>query len=245
MGLLRSRANASHARLEAGVRLRTAGRRVSRSAVAGRTATVSSGHSGLVRRLRCGRTEAPARARRKSRHAGRLARRALPSRSHELSAAQLLSEVSDADTPQGCFRRERRLSGRQSSHRLRGADAAAAGSAARSRSSERRCMETRRATHRYARCQPRRYGAGLVERSLSRRAASWPCKRRGGALQRAILLQPDVRRRLRTAPIDRRRVPSAALSPINWGEFRAHRTAGDYADYGDYHQISHYSQSGP
>lgn len=30
--------------------------------------------------------------------------------------------------------------------------------------------------------------------------------------------------------------------PINWGEFRAHRTAGDYADYGDYHQISHYSQ---
>jgi isopenicillin N synthase-like dioxygenase len=29
---------------------------------------------------------------------------------------------------------------------------------------------------------------------------------------------------------------------INWGEFRAHRTAGDYANYGDYHQISHYAQ---
>ena len=71
VGLLRSRADTSHARLEAGVRLRTAGRRVSRPAVAGRTATVSSGHSGLVRRLRCGRTEAPARARRQSRHARR------------------------------------------------------------------------------------------------------------------------------------------------------------------------------
>jgi isopenicillin N synthase-like dioxygenase len=28
--------------------------------------------------------------------------------------------------------------------------------------------------------------------------------------------------------------------PINWGEFRAHRAAGDYADHGEYHQISHY-----
>jgi isopenicillin N synthase-like dioxygenase len=28
--------------------------------------------------------------------------------------------------------------------------------------------------------------------------------------------------------------------PINWGEFRSHRTAGDYADHGEYHQISHY-----
>jgi len=28
--------------------------------------------------------------------------------------------------------------------------------------------------------------------------------------------------------------------PINWGEFRARRTAGDYADYGDEVQISHY-----
>ena len=27
---------------------------------------------------------------------------------------------------------------------------------------------------------------------------------------------------------------------INWGEFRASRTAGDYADYGDEIQISHY-----
>lgn len=29
--------------------------------------------------------------------------------------------------------------------------------------------------------------------------------------------------------------------PINWGEFRARRAAGDYADDGEYHQISHYS----
>lgn len=28
--------------------------------------------------------------------------------------------------------------------------------------------------------------------------------------------------------------------PINWGEFRASRTAGDYADYGDEIQISHF-----
>lgn len=28
--------------------------------------------------------------------------------------------------------------------------------------------------------------------------------------------------------------------PINWGEFRSQRTAGDYADHGEYHQISHY-----
>ena len=30
--------------------------------------------------------------------------------------------------------------------------------------------------------------------------------------------------------------------PIHWGEFRAHRTAGDYADHGEYHAISHYSR---
>jgi isopenicillin N synthase-like dioxygenase len=30
--------------------------------------------------------------------------------------------------------------------------------------------------------------------------------------------------------------------PINWGEFRSHRTAGDYSDHGEYHQISHYSR---
>ena len=28
--------------------------------------------------------------------------------------------------------------------------------------------------------------------------------------------------------------------PINWGEFRSHRAAGDYADHGEYHQISQY-----
>jgi len=28
---------------------------------------------------------------------------------------------------------------------------------------------------------------------------------------------------------------------INWGEFRSRRTAGDYADAGTYHQISHYA----
>jgi isopenicillin N synthase-like dioxygenase len=28
---------------------------------------------------------------------------------------------------------------------------------------------------------------------------------------------------------------------INWGEFRARRAAGDYADYGAYAQISDYS----
>ncbi len=32
----------------------------------------------------------------------------------------------------------------------------------------------------------------------------------------------------------------ARYRPINWGEFRASRTAGDYADYGDEIQISHY-----
>ena len=44
-------------------------------------------------------------------------------------------------------------------------------------------------------------------------------------------------------------LPSAvdAQSParyrsINWGEFRAHRAAGDYADAGEYHQIGHYSR---
>jgi isopenicillin N synthase-like dioxygenase len=30
--------------------------------------------------------------------------------------------------------------------------------------------------------------------------------------------------------------------PIRWGEFRARRAAGDYADAGEYHSISHYSR---
>jgi isopenicillin N synthase-like dioxygenase len=33
---------------------------------------------------------------------------------------------------------------------------------------------------------------------------------------------------------------AAHYRPINWGEFRASRTAGDYADYGEEIQISHY-----
>jgi isopenicillin N synthase-like dioxygenase len=32
----------------------------------------------------------------------------------------------------------------------------------------------------------------------------------------------------------------AVYSPINWGEFRTQRAAGDYADYGEEIQISHY-----
>ena len=32
----------------------------------------------------------------------------------------------------------------------------------------------------------------------------------------------------------------ARYRPINWGEFRARRSAGDYADFGDEVQISHY-----
>src|SRR5262249_3475923 len=34
----------------------------------------------------------------------------------------------------------------------------------------------------------------------------------------------------------------AHYRPINWGRFRAERTAGDYADHGEYHQISHYQR---
>jgi isopenicillin N synthase-like dioxygenase len=30
--------------------------------------------------------------------------------------------------------------------------------------------------------------------------------------------------------------------PIHWGEFRARRAAGDYADHGEYHSIHHYSR---
>ena len=30
--------------------------------------------------------------------------------------------------------------------------------------------------------------------------------------------------------------------PIHWGRFRAERAAGDYADHGEYHSISHYSR---
>ena len=30
--------------------------------------------------------------------------------------------------------------------------------------------------------------------------------------------------------------------PIHWGRFRARRAAGDYADHGEYHSISHYSR---
>jgi isopenicillin N synthase-like dioxygenase len=30
--------------------------------------------------------------------------------------------------------------------------------------------------------------------------------------------------------------------PIHWGRFRAQRAAGDYADHGEYHSISHYSR---
>lgn len=30
--------------------------------------------------------------------------------------------------------------------------------------------------------------------------------------------------------------------PIHWGTFRARRAAGDYADHGDYHSISHYAR---
>ena len=33
----------------------------------------------------------------------------------------------------------------------------------------------------------------------------------------------------------------ARYRPINWGEFRSLRTAGDYADYGEEIQISHYA----
>jgi len=33
----------------------------------------------------------------------------------------------------------------------------------------------------------------------------------------------------------------ARYRSINWGEFRTQRAAGDYADAGEYHQISHYS----
>jgi isopenicillin N synthase-like dioxygenase len=33
--------------------------------------------------------------------------------------------------------------------------------------------------------------------------------------------------------------------PINWGEFRARRAAGDYADLGDEVQISHYRETNP
>jgi isopenicillin N synthase-like dioxygenase len=40
--------------------------------------------------------------------------------------------------------------------------------------------------------------------------------------------------------VDTQRPPR--YRPINWGEFRAHRAAGDYADAGEYHQISHYSR---
>jgi isopenicillin N synthase-like dioxygenase len=43
-----------------------------------------------------------------------------------------------------------------------------------------------------------------------------------------------------SSTIDERHPPR--YRPINWGEFRSHRTAGDYANYGDYHQISHYAQ---
>ena len=34
----------------------------------------------------------------------------------------------------------------------------------------------------------------------------------------------------------------ARYRPIHWGEFRARRTAGDYADHGEYHSIHHYSR---
>jgi len=30
--------------------------------------------------------------------------------------------------------------------------------------------------------------------------------------------------------------------PIGWGEFRARRAAGDYADDGEYHSINHYKR---
>jgi len=30
--------------------------------------------------------------------------------------------------------------------------------------------------------------------------------------------------------------------PIHWGEFRARRAAGDYADHGEYHSINHYTR---
>jgi isopenicillin N synthase-like dioxygenase len=34
----------------------------------------------------------------------------------------------------------------------------------------------------------------------------------------------------------------ARYRPIHWGRFRARRAAGDYADHGEYHSISHYSR---
>ena len=34
----------------------------------------------------------------------------------------------------------------------------------------------------------------------------------------------------------------ARYRPIHWGEFRARRAAGDYADHGEYHSINHYSR---
>jgi isopenicillin N synthase-like dioxygenase len=40
--------------------------------------------------------------------------------------------------------------------------------------------------------------------------------------------------------IDARHPPR--YRPIHWGAFRARRAAGDYADHGEYHSISHYSR---
>jgi len=34
----------------------------------------------------------------------------------------------------------------------------------------------------------------------------------------------------------------ARYRPIHWGEFRARRTAGDYADHGEYHSINQYAR---
>ena len=45
------------------------------------------------------------------------------------------------------------------------------------------------------------------------------------------------------APLRRRSTRSIrrATGRFNWGEFRARRAAGDYADHGEYHSINHYN----
>jgi len=83
----------------------------------------------------------------------------------------------------------------------------------------------------------------------------WSNDRYRAALHRA-LVQPDVER-FTTAfflnppySADYAPLPSvidarhpARYRPINWGEFRSRRTAGDYANQGEYAQISQYSFS--
>ncbi len=98
VGLLRSRAHAAHARLEADLRCGPGIGRCDRAAVAGVVAVVQAGDPGVLRRMQRGFDALAQGHRSEPRDAGGCARRLFSAGAHELPAAELLPEMPDAQS---------------------------------------------------------------------------------------------------------------------------------------------------